>query len=90
MNNKDSNEEIKKEIIDIDNLMNDGWVLRDVPWTTIDNFKRLIDVCGENETFILATSTVSNKSNIIRGQVLFSPAAMKRMINWIKENENNG
>lgn len=54
----------------------DGWFYRDVPWTTVANFDRLLGIIGDGH-FVVLASTKGN--GLTRGQVLVSPEGMARV-----------
>jgi hypothetical protein len=58
-------------------LIADGWVYRDLPRMTTDAFEKLWNIVGHDQTRFLTFAKYPDGA--VRGQVLISPAGMKRL-----------
>lgn len=56
----------------------DGWEYKEIPWTTVDALNKILSYLEDEEyEFIALSSREMNGVMCARGQVLFSPSAMK-------------
>jgi hypothetical protein len=58
-------------------LIADGWIYRDVPKMSQENFNRLLDILGAENVRFLTFARYPDKT--VRGQFLLSPAGMERV-----------
>jgi hypothetical protein len=63
--------------IDVDGLLDSGWVYRDIPWMASGRWDEFMDWIGAGNVEILAVS--SRDGSIKRGQILISPAGIDNL-----------
>ncbi|MEX0598431.1 MAG: hypothetical protein WD512_18230 [Candidatus Paceibacterota bacterium] len=82
-----THEEMVKALTPPD-LQNEGWVYKDIPWTTIDNFNLLVTIIGEDNLVLIASSVKqSNDGDIIRGQFWISPQGIENCAEYREQND---
>lgn len=69
--------------LDIDGMIGEGWVYKDIDWCFADIFDEVADIIGpDNLIYLAGSSKIHNGREAMRGQFLISEEGIRNLEKW--------